>query len=142
MFKKLDDTIFVSPQISPEEVQLAATQGITTIINNRPDHEGADQPESKELEALAKSLGLKYKAIPVTHAGFSTLQIDEMVIALSQAEGPILAFCRSGTRSTLLWALAQAKLGVAPAELEAKAETAGYSLTSIRAMLDMLASAK
>ena len=138
MFKKLDDSIFVSAQLMPEDVRTAALHGITMIINNRPDDEDNGQPTSKEIESLAKAVGVEYKAIPVTHAGFSTLQIDEMVIALSKAKGPVLAFCRSGTRSTLLWALAQAKLSVPAAELEAKAEAAGYSLAPIRAMCDDL----
>ncbi len=142
MFKPLDKTMFVAGQIDSDDLHAAAAQGIKLIINNRPDNEDAGQPEGKELERLTKAMGMRYKAIPVTHAGFSQLQIDEMVIALSRAEGPVLAFCRSGTRSTLLWALAQAKLSVAPAELEAKAAAAGYDLAPIRAMLDMLAAAK
>lgn len=139
-FKQLDTGISVSPQISLADLDTALAQGITTIINNRPDDEEPGQIAGSALAAHAKSLGLHYKAIPVTHAGFSTLQIDEMIIALERAKGPVLAFCRSGTRSTLLWALAQAKLGNdTPDGLEAKAAQAGYSLTPIRAMLDMLA---
>lgn len=139
MFTQLDTHVFVAPQIDVEGIRQAAQQGITTIINNRPDEEQFGQPESKELETLAKLLGMTYRHIPVTHAGFSALQIDEMVLALTQSEGPVLAFCRSGTRSTLLWALARAKVGDAPDELAAKAQAAGYDLTPIRAMLDMLA---
>jgi uncharacterized protein (TIGR01244 family) len=138
MFTPLDKQMFVAPQIDVDSVRLAAMQGITTIINNRPDEEDYGQPESRDLEVLAKMLGIDYRHIPVTHAGMSALQIDQMVLALSQAEGAVLAFCRSGTRSTLLWALARAKMGDKPDELAAKAQAAGYDLTPIRAMLDML----
>lgn len=138
MFKMLDETMSVSGQLTPAEIKAAAAQGFKLIINNRPDDEEAGQPLSADLERLAKSLDLGYTYIPVTHAGFSQLQIDQMVIALSRAHGPALGFCRTGTRSTLLWALAQAKLSVPHAELEAKAEAAGYSLAPIRMMLDMV----
>lgn len=138
MFTQLDTNVFVAPQVDAEGIRQAAMQGITTIINNRPDDEEFSQPESHELEALTKLLGMKYCHIPVTHAGMSALQIDQMILALSQSDGPVLAFCRSGTRSTLLWALARAKLGDVPDELAAKAHAAGYDLTPIRAMLDML----
>jgi uncharacterized protein (TIGR01244 family) len=139
MFKPLDETISVSPQISYADLQSAAAQGFKAVINNRPDNEAADQPSSTDIKLRAEALGMRYSHIPVTHAGFSQLQIDEMVIALARAEGPVLAYCRSGTRSTLLWALAQAKLSKSPDELAAKAAAQGYDLTPIRAMLDMIA---
>jgi len=138
MFTQLDTHMFVAPQIDADGVRQAAMLGIATIINNRPDEEQFGQPESKELETLAKVLGITYHHIPVTHAGMSALQIDQMVLALTQSEGSVLAFCRSGTRSTLLWALARAKAGDAPDVLAEKAAQAGYDLTPIRAMLDMI----
>jgi uncharacterized protein (TIGR01244 family) len=81
-----------------------------------------------------------YVAIPVTHAGFSMTQVEAMQQALAQAgDAPVLAYCRSGTRSTLLWALAQAKAGLDPEEIAAKAAGAGYDIAPIRATVDMLA---
>ncbi len=139
MFKPLDETISVSPQISIADLHHAAAQGFKAVISNRPDDEEAEQLNAKEIKFQAEALGMKFTHIPVTHAGFSQLQIDEMVVALSRADGPVLAFCRSGTRSTLLWALAQAKLSKAPDELAAKAAAQGYDVTPIRAMLDMIA---
>lgn len=138
MFTQLDTMMFVAPQLDADDIRRAAMQGIAAIINNRPDDEEFAQPATRDLETLAQLLGLTYHHIPVTHAGMSALQIDQMTLALTQSDAPVLAFCRSGTRSTLLWALARAKLGDAPDTLEAKARAAGYDLTPIRAMLDML----
>ena len=89
--------------------------------------------------AAAAAAGLNYVEIPVGHAGFSEPQVDAMIAALEQAEGPILAYCRSGTRSTLLWALAQAKQGENPDAIARAAMQAGYDISPVRAMVDMLA---
>src|SRR3954454_3751733 len=129
MFRKLDDAVSVAGQISVDDVAEAARQGFVAIVNNRPDDEQPGQPSGAEIEAAAKANGLSYRAIPITHAGFSTNQVDAMAEALSAAQGPLLAFCRSGTRSTLVWALARGRMGDDPAELSDKAEAAGYDLT-------------
>ena len=139
MFRKIDERIYVSPQVSPADIADAAALGVTHIINNRPDEEEAGQPSSESIAAAALAAGLGYTAIPVTHSGFSHAQVDAMAAALEQARGPVLAYCRSGTRSTYLWALARAKLGDHPAVLTEQAEAAGYDLRAIRPMLDALA---
>ncbi len=139
MFRKLDNAISVSPQITPGQLADAAAQGVTLVINNRPDDEQPGQPSGAEIAAATAQAGLDYRAIPVTHAGFSHTQIDAMADALENANGPVLAYCRSGTRSTLLWALARAKLGDDKTELAAKAKSAGYDLAPVAAMLDMVA---
>ena len=135
MFRKLDDTISVAGQIEPADIAEAARQGITFIINNRPDGEAPGQPSGAQMKAAADAAGLGYAAIPITHAGFSEEQVAAMGQALAAAPGPVLAFCRSGTRSTLVWALARARAGDAPAELSAKAAAAGYDLSPIRPLL-------
>jgi uncharacterized protein (TIGR01244 family) len=135
MFRKLDDTISVAGQITPQDIADAAAQGFTFVINNRPDDEQPGQPAASEIEAAAKAAGLGYRAIPITHAGFSENQVVAMQEALEAAPGPVLAFCRSGTRSTLVWALARARMGDDADALQAKAEAAGYDLTPIRAFL-------
>ena len=139
MFRKLTDTIFASPQIGLAEVAEAKAQGIALIVNNRPEAESDDQTPGAEIEAAAKAAGIAYVAIPVTHAGFSEAQVQAMSKAISEADGPVLAFCRSGTRSTLLWALAEASSGVNPAVIAAQAAQAGYDITPVRPMVDMLA---
>lgn len=142
MFRQLNDRIFASPQIGLAEVADAAAQGIGLIINNRPEGESDDQTPGPEIAAAAQAAGLGYVAIPVTQAGFSEGQVMAMAAALASTEAPILAYCRSGTRSTLLWALAEASNGCTPDELAATAAQAGYDVAPIRAMLDMLAAAK
>jgi uncharacterized protein (TIGR01244 family) len=137
--RAIDDTISVSPQITPEDVAEIAAAGFTAIVNNRPDDEEGGQPEGEAIRAAAEAAGLRYTAIPITHAGFSGNQVDAMVAALEAAGGPVLAYCRSGTRSCNLWALAQARMGGHPDRLMAKAAATGYDLTGIRPLLDTLA---
>jgi len=135
MFRKLDETISVSPQIAPEDVAEAKRQGFTFIVNNRPDDEQPRQPTGAEIEAAAAAAGLGYRAIPIGHSGFSEAQVRAMQEALEAAPGPVLAFCRSGTRSTFVWALARARMGEDADTLADKAEGAGYDLTPLRAFL-------
>lgn len=138
-FRRLDENISVSQQLTATDVAAAAALGVTTIVNNRPDGEEPSAPQGDEIAAAAAAAGLNYVAIPVGHSGFSEPQVDAMIAAMEQAEGPILAYCRSGTRSTLLWALASAKLGVDPDTIARTAAQAGYDVSPIRAMIDMLA---
>ncbi|WNO53832.1 TIGR01244 family sulfur transferase [Stakelama saccharophila] len=140
--RRIDDSLSVSPQIGPADVTEIARAGFTTIINNRPDGEETDQPEGDAIRTAAETLGLDYAEIPVTSAGFSHAQVNAMRAALDGAKGPVFAYCRSGTRSTNLWALAEAKAGGDPDTIVAKARAAGYDLTAIRPMLDALAGAR
>ncbi|SFN98869.1 TIGR01244 family sulfur transferase [Sphingomonas sp. OK281] len=139
MIRHINESISVAPQIAVEQVAEIAAAGFKTIVNNRPDDEDAGQPSGDAIRAAAEAAGLKYVAIPVTHAGFSHPQIDAMTQALTDSDGPVLAYCRSGTRSCNLWALAAAKAGRNPNLLLAQAEDAGYDLRGIRPMLDALA---
>jgi uncharacterized protein (TIGR01244 family) len=139
MFRKVTDGVFASPQIGTAEVAEAAAMGVTLVINNRPEHESDDQTPGPEIEAAARAAGLDYLAIPVTHAGFSEGQVAAMAEALAKSAGPVLAYCRSGTRSTLLWALAEASRGGDPETIAARAAGAGYDIASIRPLVDMLA---
>lgn len=139
MFRQLSDRVYASPQIGLAEVAEAARMGIGLIVNNRPEGESDDQVPGNEIESAARAAGLDYVAIPVTHAGFSEGQMKAMAAALARTDKPVLAYCRSGTRSTLLWALAQASEGQQPDELAVAAAQAGYDLTPVRPLLDMLA---
>jgi len=139
MFAKLTDQVWASPQIDVATVATAAAQGVRLIINNRPEAESDDQTPGHAIEAAATAAGLGYVAIPVTHAGFSEPQVAAMAEALASAGGPVLAYCRSGTRSTLLWALAEASRGTEPAELARHAAKAGYDVSPVAPLLDMLA---
>ena len=136
MFRPLDPSISVFGQIEPEDVADAKAQGFTTIVNNRPDGEQPGQPTGAAIEAAARAAGLDYVAIPVDHSGFAEWQIAAMAEALEKADGPVLAFCRSGTRSTFLWALARHRMGDDGEALIAKAAGAGYDLSPIRPALE------
>lgn len=138
MFRKLTDSVFASPQIGLTEVSEAAAQGIALIINNRPEDESEDQTSGAEIAAAARAAGIGYVAIPVTHTGFSENQVRAMAEALAGANGPVLAYCRSGTRSTLLWALAEASKGGDPGWLTELAAEAGYDVSPVRPLMDML----
>ena len=121
------------------DIDALAQKGVRTIVNNRPDDEEGGQPSGDTIRAAAEAAGLAYSAIPVTHAGFSHPQIDAMAAALTAADGPVLAYCRSGTRSCNLWALAAAKAGRDPELLVAQARGAGYDLAGMKPTLDALA---
>lgn len=140
MFRKIDDKTFASPQIELSDVAEAQAMGIGMIINNRPEDESPDQTPGAEIEAAAKAAGIAYVAIPVTHAGFSMPQVEAMQAALTEAgDKPVLAYCRSGTRSTLLWALTQARMGMSPDAIAAHAAGAGYDVSPIMPQIDFLA---
>ncbi len=138
MFRELTDAMLVSPQIEEAAIAEARSRGVTLIINNRPDDEAPDQTPGAVIEAAARALGLDYVAIPVTQAGFSQPQVEAMAAALDSAQGRVLAYCRSGTRSTNLWALAQASQGGDPDMLTSIAAEAGYDLAGVRPLMDML----
>ena len=138
-FREVTDTFWASPQITLDDVDEAAARGIALIINNRPEGEAEDQTPGPEIGRAAAAAGIEYRAIPVTHAGFSEQQVRDMCDALDGAPGPVLAYCRSGTRSTLLWSLARVNSGADPDEVASAAARAGYDVAPIRPLLDMLA---
>lgn len=137
-FRKVNDKVLVSPQIDTACIDKAAEDGITLIINNRPDFEEAEQPTNEELAAYAEQKGIKWAFIPVV-AGQLTMQgIEMMSYALRDGE-KVLAFCRSGTRSCNMWGLAEAFTGgVSTPEILECAASAGYDLTGIAPTLEHL----
>jgi uncharacterized protein (TIGR01244 family) len=135
MFRKIDETISVAPQISVDQVAQAAAQGFTMVINNRPEQEEPGQPSGDSIREAARAAGLSYVAIPIAPGGFSVEQVEATRKALGEAGGPVLAFCRSGTRSTFVWALARGFEGDDPAVLTEKAAQAGYDISPIAPLL-------
>lgn len=138
----VNESIAVAPQIGAEDVAAIKAAGYKAIVNNRPDEEEPGQPDGDEIRAAAEAAGLAYTAIPVTHAGFDHGQIDAMAQAIVAAGGPVLAYCRSGTRSCNMWALAAAKAGRNPELLVRQAADAGYDLSGLRPTLDALANGR
>jgi uncharacterized protein (TIGR01244 family) len=128
--KRINDDISVSPQIRPDDMTAIKAAGFTTVINNRPDGESPDQAASSAMEAAARAAGLDYHFIPLGREGVSPQMIEETKSVLEGSKGPVLAFCRSGTRSTTLWALSQA--GMMPAqEIVSAAAHAGYDMSHL-----------
>ena len=132
--RKIDERTYVSGQVDPADLPAIKAAGLAMIVNNRPDGEDQDQPAAAAIETAARAAGLDYRFIPVA-SGFSADQVDAMTEALDAAEGPVLAFCRSGTRSTFLWALARTRQGEEAEELMRNAAAAGYDLRPIAAYL-------
>ncbi|HTM79238.1 MAG TPA: TIGR01244 family sulfur transferase [Devosia sp.] len=128
--KRINDRISVSGQILPADIASLKAAGFTTIINNRPDAESPDQPAGAEIEAAAKAAGLAYYAIPLGREGVSPAMVEETKAALEGSQGPVFAFCRSGTRSTTLWALSQAG-EMDASEIISEAAEAGYDMSHL-----------
>jgi uncharacterized protein (TIGR01244 family) len=141
-FRRLSGTMLASPQITVADVAEAKAQGVTLIVNNRPEGESDDQTPGAEIEAAARAAGIDYIEIPIGHSGFSHPQVAKLAEALERNEGAVLGYCRSGTRSTLLWALARASMGDEPKALAAAAAEAGYDLGPVRPAIDALSAAK
>lgn len=138
-FRQVTPSFWASPQIDVDDVRAAKARGFSLIVNNRPEGEADDQVPGHAIAAAAAECGLGYVEIPVTPAGFSEEQVRTLADALDQASGPVLAYCRSGTRSTLLWSLAQAAKGREPDTIAAEAAGAGYDVAPVRPLLEMLA---
>jgi uncharacterized protein (TIGR01244 family) len=134
MFRRVDERVLVAGQIRAQDLEEAKAEGVSMIVNNRPDDEETGQPSSAEMEQAARAAGLDYRFIPVG-SGFSANQVQAMSAALEEAQGPVLAYCRSGTRSTFLWALARAQAGEDREALMRKAAAAGYDLGPISTFL-------
>ena len=126
-FRKVTESFSVSPQISLEDVASAAADGVTLVINNRPDGEDAGQPAGDVIEAAARQAGLDYLHIPIVGRPTSA-QVEAMKAAISASCGNVLAYCRSGTRSITTWALG----ADAPREsVLSQSRAAGYDLTGL-----------
>lgn len=135
LFKPLEPEFSVAAQISAGDLAAAKAQGFAHVVNNRPDGEQPGQPTGAEIAAAAESFGLGYTAIPIDHHGFHPDQVEALRALLDASPGPVLAFCRSGTRSTMLWALTQALRGVDPEILVKQAAGQGYDLSPLKPQL-------
>lgn len=130
-FRRVTDSLSVSPQITESDLARAAAEGFVLVINNRPDGEDPSQPTSATIEAAARAAGLDYVHIPV-RGGPGPEQVEAVRRAVEGAKGPILAFCRSGTRSIVTWSIGQALSGAADREtLVQQGAAAGYDLSGV-----------
>lgn len=128
--KRINEHVSVSPQISPEDIAAIKAAGFVAIINNRPDGEAPEQPASAEIEKAAQAAGLAYHYIPLGREGVTPEMVAETKQVLEGSTGPVFCYCRSGTRSTTLWALSQA--GEQPAaDIISAAANAGYDMSHL-----------
>ena len=134
MARQLDDKVLVSGQIHPDEIAALVGEGITMLVNNRPDGEEPGQPLGVEIEEAARAVGLDYRAIPIIR-GIGPADAEAMQEAIKSADGKLLAFCRTGTRSSLAWALAKNDEGMPREEIEARLRSAGVDPTPIAHLL-------
>ena len=135
MTRQLDDQVLVSGQIAPEDVARLQQQGVTMIVNNRPDGEDEGQPLSADIEAAANAAGIEYRHVPIRR-GMGPSDVEAMQEAMRECgDGKLLAFCRSGNRSALAWAVAKSEDGTSRADLERCVGEAGFNLGPVSHLL-------
>ena len=126
MIRQLDDRTLVSGQIAPDEVAGLAGQGVTVLVNNRPDGEEPEQPLAADIEAAAEQAGIAYRFVPIIR-GIGPADVEAMQEAWRDAAGgKLLAFCRSGTRSALACALAHREEGATSEQVSQRLTEAGF----------------
>jgi len=136
--RQITTDYFVAPQLDPGDLNDIAAAGITTIICNRPDAEVPPSHQAAAIEAAAKAAGLYFVINPVTHQSLNMDMVTDQRAAMDASEGPSLAYCASGTRSSIVWSLGQA--GTLPTdEIINATAAAGYDLGGMRGQLDALA---
>ena len=128
--KTLTSDISVSDQITPEDITALKAAGFRTIICNRPDGEGPNQPTFDDITKAAQNVGIKTLYLPVITGMLADADVIEFGRALAALPAPVLAYCRSGARSATLWALEQAKTHPR-ADILTTAKAAGYDLTGV-----------
>lgn len=128
----------VSPQISVDDLPAIAEAGITTVICNRPDSEIPAAQQAAAIGAAAKAAGLRFEVLELTHQTMTPQNVTRQRAMIEESEGPVLAYCASGTRCSVIWALGQAAELGADKVLEATS-AAGYQLDGLRPTLQQLA---
>lgn len=137
--RKIDDSISVAPQITPDQVADLARMGFRTLVANRPDQEEPGQPAMAELEKAAREHGMEWVYLPVESGNIVDEDVDAFDPMFEQAEKPVLAFCRSGTRCSVLWALSAARhMPIEP--IIQRTGQAGYDLRGLVPRLQQQAS--
>ena len=136
--RRISDTYAVSPQIDASDVALIAEAGFGTIICNRPDAEVMPMQQAAAIEEAAKNAGLAFVINPVTHQGLNMSMVTLQRETIETAGKPVFAYCASGTRSTIVWALGQA--GNLPTDdIVTAAMAQGYDIAGLRPQIDSLA---
>jgi sulfide:quinone oxidoreductase len=126
--------ISAAGKLDDSDIEALARAGVRTIVNNRPDGEDPGQLPAAEARAIAEAHGIAYHHIPVTAASLSRADVTAFAAVLGSAPQPIVVHCRSGTRSTLLWALTRMAEGADPAALVAEAARHGIDIAALPAI--------
>jgi len=135
MAHRLDDKTLIDGQISPADIAALKAEGVTMIVNNRPDGEDVGQPTSAEIEAAARDAGLDYRHVPIAR-GMGPADVEAMRNAIHAADaGKMFAYCRTGNRSALAWAVAKSEDGTSRDELERCVGDAGFDLGPVTHLL-------
>lgn len=138
-FRWVTPEFAVAPQLGVADLAEAARLGFKTLIANRPDDEQPGQPSLSQMETAAAAVGLQFKALPFQGAPPPSV-VSAMASALDTLPQPVLAYCRTGTRSIMAWAMAKALAGEeTPTGLITRAGEVGYDLSAMRVALDALA---
>jgi uncharacterized protein (TIGR01244 family) len=124
----------VTGRLDAPDIEALAGAGVRTIINNRPDGEDRGQLPAAEARRIAEAHGLAYHHIPITAATLSRADVDAFAAVLRDAPAPVVAHCRSGTRSALLWALVRLREGADPFALVAEAARYDIDIASLPAV--------
>ncbi|WP_264210011.1 TIGR01244 family sulfur transferase [Leisingera thetidis] len=128
----------VSPQISAEDLPAIAAAGYKTVICNRPDEEVPPSHQAEAIRAAAETAGLRFELLPLTHQTMTPENVALQRELYEGCEGPVLAYCASGTRCSVAWALSQA-CDMSADDILQKTQAAGYQLDGLRPALDALA---
>lgn len=136
--RQITPSYFVSPQVDPSDMAEAASLGITTVICNRPDAEVPPPLQADAVEAAAKAAGLAFVRLPLTHLTMTPDVAATQAQTVADSAGPVLAYCASGTRCTVVWALGQVGK-MSTDDILAAARAGGYDLENLRPTLDAIA---
>lgn len=136
--RPLTPTYAVSPQISPEDLPLIAEAGFSTVICNRPDAENPPEWQAAAMAEAAAAAGLQFHNLPLTHQTMTAENVVRQRDLINAASGPVLAYCASGTRSSVIWSLGQAG-HLSTDQILAATAQAGYQLDQLRPALDAMA---
>ncbi|WP_415403361.1 TIGR01244 family sulfur transferase [Tateyamaria sp. SN3-11] len=139
--RQITPTYFVAPQVDPADMADIAAAGITTVICNRPDEEVPPAFQADAIEAAATAAGLEFVRLPLTHQSMNAQNVARHFDVAAQAQGPVLAYCASGTRSTVVWCLGQAG-EMQTDDILAAARSGGYDLDNLRPTLESIARKK
>lgn len=128
--KKITERVSVAPQIDPKDMPAIAAAGYRAIICNRPDGEGADQPSFEEIESAATAAGIEARYVPVQSGMVHDEDVTAFSDALDEVQRPVLAYCRTGTRSATLWSFHESKKRPM-ADILARTQAAGYDMNGV-----------